>query len=109
MSLRDRASTNGMNRHPANIPGRSRLAAMAPSGTAPPRPPPCGPEPDPVESPFGFLKGNFPANRVFAAVDDVPTVIGNAWNTLLQDADKVPSVTSRTRAENLATTPQSIP
>ena len=111
----NRPNTDEMNRHLADIPetitpGRHGIVALdgagwhcsndldIPENLTLLHLPPCSPQPNPIENLFGFLKSNFLANRVFATVDDVRAAIADAWNALLADPDRTPSITTRTWA-----------
>ena len=111
----DRANTCEINRHLADISaavptGRHAVLVLdgagwhrsndleMPANISLLRLPPYSPELNPMENVFASLKGNFLANQVFSTVDDVRSAIENAWNSFLEDPDRIKSITSRTWA-----------
>ncbi len=121
----DRANTDEMNRHLADIGnavprGRHARAVLdgarrhrsksleIPDNVSLLRLPPYSLEPDPVETVFQFLKqGNF-ANQVFATAADVKDKVGTVWETFANTPDRISSLGRRSWAR-LASTPTAQP
>ena len=107
----DRANADEMNRHLADIaaavpPGRHAVLVLdgagwhrskrleVPANISLLRLPPYGPELNPMENVFAFLKGNFLANPVFATVEEVRNGIASAWTNFLSDPERIASITT---------------
>jgi transposase len=57
--------------------------------------PPYSPELNPVENIWQFLRQNHLSNRVFRTYDDIIEACSSAWNALLEEKNRIASITTR--------------
>ena len=57
--------------------------------------PPYAPELNPVENLWAYLRSNKLANRVFATYDAIVSACCDAWNWLMQQPERITSITTR--------------
>ena len=108
----DRANTEEMNRHLADIseavaPGAFGLVVLdgagwhrskaleIPSNLALLHLPPYSPELNPMETVFAYLRSNFLSNRVFETVEDVRAGMAQAWEKFAADSALIKSIMKR--------------
>ena len=110
------ANTEAMNRHLAEIakavsPGAHALLVLDGAGwhstkelVVPPnltllQLPPYSPELNPVENVWQFLRQNRLANRLFDSYEAIVDACCEAWHALLDNPDRVASITQRSWAQ----------
>lgn len=57
--------------------------------------PPYSPEPDSMDSVFGYLKSNKLANRLFDTAEDVREAVPGAWTEFAEQPDRIASIMTR--------------
>ncbi len=60
--------------------------------------PPCGPELNPVETVWAYLRSDTLGNRLFDTCDDITLACSDAWNRLAAQPDRITCIGTRTWA-----------